>query len=256
MAFDYDAELRHLDPPFRAALGIGRGDRVLDVGCGSGRTTRDAARIAAEGRVLGVDVSPARIDEARDIAEAERLRNVAFEVADAQAHPFPDDEFDLVMSRFGTMFFADPMAAFTNLARATRPGGRLVMMVWRERNVNEWAGAPIEAILGGADAVPGDDSAFSLADRDSTRSLLESAGFGEVEFSGVGAPVWYGADVGAALEAVLQLKAPQDALGRLAGTERPRARERLGARLAAHATPQGVLLDARAWIVAARRHLD
>lgn len=253
VAFDYDAELRHLDPPFRAALGIRSGDRVLDVGCGSGRTTRDAARIATEGRVLGVDVAPARIDEARELAAAEGLHNVAFDVADAQAHPFATAEFDLVMSRFGTMFFADPATAFANLARATRPGGRLVMLVWQERAVNEWAGTLVDAILGGTGQGAGAAAAFSLAGRESTRSLLESAGFGGVEFADVSRPVWYGADADAALDMVLELQGPRDALGRFAGDALAGARERLRARLDSHATPDGVLFAARAWIVLARR---
>ncbi|WP_026875460.1 class I SAM-dependent methyltransferase [Jiangella gansuensis] len=253
MAFDYDSELRYLDPSFRASLGIRSGDHVLDVGCGSGRTTRDAARIAAEGRVVGVDVSQARIEEARELAAADGLRNVVFEVADAQTHPFRDAEFDLVMSRFGTMFFTDPMAAFTNLARSTTTGGRLVMTVWQERAVNEWAGPLIDAILGDSAEAPADDSAFSLADRESTRSLLESAGFGDVGFSDVSRPVWYGADVDAAFDAVLQLRGPQEVLGRFTGAALHRAMGRLRTQLAAHATPEGVLFGSRAWIVVARR---
>jgi SAM-dependent methyltransferase len=254
--FDYDAEMRYLDPPFRAALGIRIEDRVLDVGCGSGRTTRDAARQAAGGRALGVDVAPGRIAEARELAAAEGLSNVDFEVADAQTHTFPPAGFELVMSRFGTMFFADPAEAFTNLARATRPGGRLVMIVWQERAVNAWAAPLIDAMLDGVSPATGEDGdggAFSLADRDATRSLLRSAGYDEVELAAVARPVWYGADADAAFEAVLQLREPREALGRLAGTELARARERLRAYLAVHATPDGVLFDARAWIVTARR---
>lgn len=253
MAFDYDSELRHLDPPFRAALGIGTGDRVLDVGCGSGRTTRDAARIATEGRAWGIDVSAARIEEARGLAAAEGLSNAGFDVADAQVHPFPAAEFDLVMSRFGTMFFTDPATAFANLARAARPGGRLVMMVWQGPAVNAWAGAVVDAIVGGPAQSLDAAAAFSLAGREPTRALLEAAGFGGVEFTDVARPVWYGADVDAAYEAALQLAGPREALGRFDGAQRTRAEERLRARLAAHTTSDGVQFDARAWIVAARR---
>ncbi|WP_116950965.1 class I SAM-dependent methyltransferase [Jiangella endophytica] len=253
MAFDYDAELRYIDPPFRASLGIRRGDRVLDVGCGAGRTTCDAAGIAAEGHVLGVDVAAARLDRARERASAEGLSNVAFDLADAQTHPFPDAGFDLVMSRFGTMFFADPAAAFANLARATRPGGRRAMIVWQSRAGNAWAGPLIDAVGGGAVRVAGDDGPFSLAGREPTRELLETAGYRDVEFSDVSRPVWYGTDADAALEAVLRLREPRDALGRFAGAALIRARERLRAHLAAHVTPDGVLFDARAWVVRAHR---
>lgn len=254
VAFDYDAELRYLDPPFQAALGIRPTDRVLDVGCGSGRSTRDAARLAARGQVLGVDVAGARIEQARELAAAEGLTNVGFEVADAQTHPFPDAGFDLVMSRFGTMFFADPATAFANLARATRPGGRLVMIVWQESAANAWAGPLIDAVLDDdAPATETGGSAFSLADGDTTRALLESAGYGGIELTAVARPVWYGADADAAFEAVLQLRDPRAALARFGGPELGRARDRLRAYLAAHTTPDGVLFDARAWVVSARR---
>lgn len=253
MAFDYDAELRYLDPPFRAALGIAPADRVLDVGCGGGLTTRDAARLARTGRVLGVDVAAARVAEARALAAAEGLDNVAFEVADAQVHPFAEAAFDLVMSRFGTMFFAGPAAAFGNLARATAPGGRLVMLVWQERAANPWAGLLVDAVLGGPGQVPADDRAFSLGDRDTTRALLSSAGFGDVSFTEVAAPVWYGADAEAAAASALELAGPRAALARFTGDDLVLARGRLRAVLAAHTSPSGVEFDARAWIVRAVR---
>ncbi|WP_053206683.1 class I SAM-dependent methyltransferase [Jiangella muralis] len=252
MAFDYDAELRHLDPPFRTALELRGADRVLDVGCGAGRTTCDAAGVAVDGAVLGVDVSATRVDEARGRAAAEGLRNVAFEVADAQTHPFGDGEFDLVMSRFGTMFFADPAAAFANLARATRPGGRLAMIVWQGRAANAWAGPLLDAVAGEVRTRP-DDGAFSLAVPEATRALLAAAGYGGVELTGVARPVWYGAGTDAALAAVLQLSEPRAELARFDGDERARAHERLRDHVAAHATPDGVLFDARAWIVRAER---
>lgn len=251
VGFDYDAELRYLYPPFRAALGIEPGDRVLDVGCGTGQTARDAARVAVDGHVLGVDVSAVRLAEARELAAATGLHNVAFELADAQVHPFPEAEFDLVMSRFGTMFFADPLAAFANLARATQPGGRLVMLVWRERELDEWSGPLIDAILDGADGAPLDDSPFSLADADSTRALLERAGYRHVQFAEVAGPVWYGADVSAAFDALMQLNDPREALGRFTGDDLVRARERLRSQLAAHTTTEGVLFGSRAWIITA-----
>ncbi|SEE67694.1 class I SAM-dependent methyltransferase [Jiangella alba] len=252
MAFDYDAEMRYLDPPYRAALGLGCADHVLDVGCGSGRTTCDAAGVAVDGTVLGVDVSAARVDEARGRAAAEGLRNVAFEVADAQAHAFAGARFDLVMSRFGTMFFADPAAAFANLARATRPGGRLAMMVWQGRAANAWAGPLLDAVAGETRARD-DDGAFSLAAPEATHALLAAAGFRDVALTDVARPVWYGADADAALAAVLQLSEPRAELARLDGDERIRGHERLRDHVAAHATPDGVLFDARAWIVRARR---
>src|SRR5688500_8407013 len=132
----FEEALARYDEPLLDAAAIRRGERVLDVGCGTGSTTRGAARRAAPGAALGVDLSAAMIEVARraaaDLAEAR------FEQADAQIHDFPAASFDVVLSRTGASFFGDPLAAFTNLARATRPGGRLVLLVWQEPARNEW----------------------------------------------------------------------------------------------------------------------
>ena len=121
---DYDAEVRLHNEVLRRALGVQADEHVLDIGCGSGQITREAARMAQAGSALGVDISAPAIDRARDLAHAEEIHNVTFECADAQVCPFPRARFDLAMSRFGTMFFDDPGAAFENVGRALRPGGR------------------------------------------------------------------------------------------------------------------------------------
>jgi SAM-dependent methyltransferase len=252
---DYDAELRLHDEVFRRAYGIRPVDRVLDIGCGGGRTTRDAARSAGEGSALGVDISAAMIERARELARAERVDNVAFEQGDVQVHRFPEGGFDLAISRFGTMFFDDPVAAFTNIAAALRPAGRLVMMVWQEHEHNEWSVA-IERALGGEGSpvpVPEGREAFSLADRDAVEAILGAAGFGEATFTDVHQPVWYGPDVAAALAWVGGFSSTRDVLARLDAAAAERALERLREALAAHTGEGGVWFDSRAWIVEARR---
>src|ERR671919_2783042 len=129
----YDAELRAHHEHLRDAYGIRPGDEVVDIGCGTGLTTREAARAAAPGRVVGVDVSERMIERARQLTEAERLDNVTSELGDAQVHRFDPARFDLGISRFGTMFFSDPVAAFANIASALRPGRRLALLVWQRR---------------------------------------------------------------------------------------------------------------------------
>jgi ubiquinone/menaquinone biosynthesis C-methylase UbiE len=136
--FDYDAELRRCHPHLRAAIGFRRADHVLDIGCGTGQTTREAARAAATDSAPGTDISAARLARARRLARAEGLRNVSFVQADAQTHRFPPARFDLAISLFGTMFFADPVAAFTNIGSALRPGARLVQLVWQHRDHQVW----------------------------------------------------------------------------------------------------------------------
>ena len=145
---EYDFELRAFRERLRAATGIAPGDHVLDIGCGAGQSTRDAARAAAPGHVLGVDVSAPMLERARRLTIAEQLDNVTYEYGDAQVHPFAPGHYDVAISRFGTMFFADPRAAFSNIARALRASGRLVLLVWQSPRRNEWAMA-IDAALNG-----------------------------------------------------------------------------------------------------------
>ncbi len=108
--FDYDAELSRYNVRLRAAARVRAADRVLDIGCGTGQTTRDAARSATSGSALGVDLSRPMVDRARQLSEGEGIRNVNFERADAQVHPFTPEDFTLGLSRFGTMFFTNPAA--------------------------------------------------------------------------------------------------------------------------------------------------
>ena len=214
---DYDAELRLHNEILRRAYGIRPHDHVLDIGCGAGQTTRDAARLAVAGSVVGVDVSAPMIERARRLTEAAGLHNVTFEQADAEIHHFPAERFDVAISRFGTMFFADPVAAFTNIGRAMRPKGRLVMMVWQDHHRNEWS-VSIQRALAGADvpaAAPGAPNPFSLADPATTERILETAGFGEAAFTDVHEPIYYGPDVAAALEWVGGFSCVSEVLHRL-----------------------------------------
>src|SRR5262249_27457292 len=142
----FEAEARAHDERFLAASGVGPRDRVLDVGCGTGGSTREAARTATAGSVVGVDISGVAIEEARGLSEAAGLGNVTYLKAAAQVHPFPAADFDLCISRFGVMFFADPVAAFTNLQRALRPDARLVLLVWQAHDRNEGPGAIRQAL--------------------------------------------------------------------------------------------------------------
>lgn len=253
---DYDAELRMHNEMLRRAYGIRPHDHVLDIGCGAGQTTRDAARLAVAGSVVGVDISAPLIERARRLTEAEGLHNVSFEQADAETHHFPAERLDVAISRFGTMFFGDPVAAFTNIARALRREGRLVMMVWQDHHRNEWSVAIQRALAGSADvpaAAPGAPDPFSLADPTTTERVLDRAGFGEATFTEVHEPVYYGPDVAAALEWVGAFSCVRAVLQRLDPASTARAREHLLQTLAAHAGGDGVWFDSRAWIVTARR---
>src|SRR3954470_23783743 len=118
---------------------------VLDVGCGTGATTIAAARLASGGVTTGIDISGPMIEGARRRAAREGVPNVAFEVCDAQAEPIPTRP-DLLVSRFGVMFFDDPVVAFTNLRGAIAPGGRMAFVCWQPLFVNEWMTVPALAV--------------------------------------------------------------------------------------------------------------
>jgi SAM-dependent methyltransferase len=250
----YDAELRAHHEHLRAAYGISPGDQVLDIGCGTGQSTREAARAAAPGRVVAVDVSERMLDRARQLTEGERLENASYELGDVQLHRFDPGRFDVAISRFGTMFFSDPAAAFANIASALRPAGRLVLLVWQRRELNHWALA-IDAALGDAarPPLPSADP-FSLGDADATAGILERAGFDALRFDDVQEPVLYGHDIDAALEFVCGFQDTSAALARMSRSDAARAVDRLRETLAAHYTDdQGVALDSRAWLVTGRR---
>jgi len=253
----FDQEIRRHDEHFRAATAVRPADGVLDVGCGAGQSTRAAAHAATAGHVLGVDVSEPLLAEARRLAAAEGLRNVGFRQADAQTHRFPAAAFDLCISRFGVMFFADPVAAFTNLGRALRPGGRLVLLVWQDEGRNEWSIAIHDALAPGTPPpdrpAGGGRHAFSLGDPATTEGILTASGFADVSLTGVHEPVCYGPDVETASDFVLELRDTQALLARLDEAQVPAALGRLRDTLAAHTTADGVLFDSRAWIVTARR---
>ncbi|MUL41407.1 class I SAM-dependent methyltransferase [Streptomonospora sp. PA3] len=123
----YEAMVGGFNRPLFGAARIGPGDRVLDIGCGTGLTTRRAALKAPHGRALGVDLSAPMLERARTVAAEKGIANAAFEQGDAQVHPFPAGAFDVVISRGGTWYFADPAAAFANIGSALRPGGRLAI---------------------------------------------------------------------------------------------------------------------------------
>jgi SAM-dependent methyltransferase len=252
----YDAELQRHSQVLWRAVGVQPHEHVLDVGCGAGQTTRKAARAAPAGSALGVDISAPAIERARELARAEGLDNVTFEHADAQDHPFPQERFDLAISRFGTMFFDDPVAAFANIRRALRPAGRLVMMVWQTHERNEWDVAIREALAGGEEPIGATSAGpdpFSLGDPPAVEQILGAAGFAAITFTDVDEPVYYGPDVPAALDWVRGFTSTSEALERMDPAAAARAVERLRDMLSAHVSDDGVWFDSRAWIVTARR---
>jgi SAM-dependent methyltransferase len=196
------------------------------------------------------------LERARRLSDDAGLRNVTYVQADAQTHAFPSTHFDLCISRFGTMFFTDPVAAFANVGRTLRPGARLVLLVWQDHDHNEWATAIREALTVGTAApapTTNHPGPFALADPAITAGILAAAGFAEVDFTDVNEPVFYGPDTATAYDAVLRFQHAKDLLADLGPTTTGHALERLRATVAAHDTGSGVFFGARAWLVTAVR---
>lgn len=235
--------------------GIRAADAVLDIGCGTGLTTREAGRAAAPGRAVGIDLSERALERAVQITAAQRLGNVSYQLGDAQTHPFAPGAFDVAISRFATMSFADPAEAFANIAAALRPGARLVQLVWQRSEDNDWAKAIAGAFGAAAQPpAPGADP-FLLGDADSTAHLLEQAGFDRVRFEDVREPVFYGRDIHDGLETVRGFQGVSAALAGLDDDETNGVVDRLRQALAAHDRDgPGVVFDSRSWLITARRH--
>lgn len=257
----HEAMQRRFTPRLLKAADIPEDGRVLDIGCGCGATTRAAAKRAVNGQVLGVDLSGPMLDEARRLATEEGLTRSRFEQADAQECLFPDGAFDVVLSRFGMMFFADPQEAFANIARTLRPAGRLAFLCWRSVGENEFLVVPFGAIaqhvplpdLGG----PEDPGPFSLADPDRIRQLLGGAGFGAITVEPVSEPMWIGADVDDVVTYQLGTPMARSMLASVVDDETSQkavaAVDALRDALAGHQGPDGIELGGAAWLVTAVR---
>jgi SAM-dependent methyltransferase len=247
-----------LAPVAAAAIDRARvapGWHVIDIGCGCGSTTLELGRLTGPaGSVLGIDVSGPMIENARSRI-GPGSAHVSFHLADASTHRFEPHAADLVFSRFGVMFFADPSLAFANIRTALRPSGRVVFACWRALGENDWARLPMEAALAflpppepPAPTAPGP---FAFADARRLRGILERSGYADIAIEGLDLPLRlegsmdtvmaFYRDIGPAARLLREAEAPA----------RERALQAMREALARHHDGRGIRLDSAAWLVSA-----
>jgi SAM-dependent methyltransferase len=257
-----EARYDRMNEPFAAlilaAAQLRPGSHVLDVGCGCGGTTIAAARVIAPGQAVGLDLSGPMLARARVTAEAAGLRNAVFQQGDAQVHPLEAARFDVVISRFGTMFFADPVAAFANIRSATRPGGRLAFVCWQPLPAQQWLLVPGTAL---AEHVPlpagfgsGDGPGmWAFSDPDRPREILAAAGWRDIEITAEHASLLVGGG-GSVEEAVEFIRTGSMGRMMLAGADArtfDRAVASVRTALVPYAAADGVRMNAGVWLVQA-----
>lgn len=248
-----ELQLDPLGRPALDALAPTRAEHILDVGCGGGATTLEIARsVGPTGTVCGIDISASVLDYAK--AAADGYQRVTFVQADAQSYPFEQHCFDGAFSRFGLMFFTDPVAAFINIRRSIKPNGRLAFVCWRALEENALDILPLRAAKPYIPPQPPEDpdapGPFSLANPIRTRAILEGAGFADVEIAPHDKAVGSGS-----LEAMLAVCSRAGSLGKIL-REQPELRDAvlpvLHSALSKFDGPDGVKLNAATWVVTAR----
>ena len=251
-----DAQLGPLGAKALEKLAPKSGETILDIGCGSGHTTRDLARrVGPSGHVVAVDISKPMLEVAAREAAAAHLRNIELIEADAQTYRFAPASFDALFSRFGIMFFIDPAAAFANLSKALKPGARLAFVCWRKLSENEWMHVPVRAGLQHLPPQPKPDpeapGPYAFADAERVERILSQAGFAEIAIAPHDTTINLGT-----LDQAVEQAVRIGALGRLLNENMQAVdpvMETLRHTLSAYDSAEGVTLSAAVWIVSARR---
>jgi SAM-dependent methyltransferase len=235
------------------------GEHVIDIGCGCGATLLALAdRVGPTGQVLGMDISQPMAARARERIATAGLTNARVLISDAAVHAFPPAGADLLFSRFGVMFFADPVAAFANLRRAMRPNGRLLCAAWRPLADNPWFMVPLQAARALLPPQPPADpdapGPFAFADKDRTLGIFADAGWEDVTLTRHDVPMRFAAS--GQIEQATDFATRVGALGRMLAEEGPesRARVRLAVTdaLEAYDGPAGITLSGSIWLISAR----
>lgn len=241
-------------------LPVQAGDRVLDVGCGFGDTAIMLSDIVGkDGEVIGVDCCDKFLEYARNDIHSKKLKNISFQRGDAEIE-LPTDGFDLVFARFGTMFFANPVAGLRNMRKALKPGGKMVHIVWRNRKDNPWLSMAKDIVSQylpepGEEAQTCGPGPFSMANEEMVRKMMQIAGYENVTFQRVDAQVLVGNNVQDAIDFQLAI-GPAGEVFREAGDEAEQKRDIIEAALAEAINKQkhgttGIVMDSSSWVISA-----
>ena len=228
------------------------GEHVIDVGCGTGATTAVLAKaVGPRGHVLAVDISGPLIEAAR----SHRVDNATFVLGDAASHPYQHHHYDLVFSRFGVMFFGDPVMAFRNFHQALKPGGRLVFLCWRTPQENPWGLVTVRAAAPFLPPIPRpgpeDPGQYSFGDRARVERILREASFRDASFEAIDRPVWMGASAADIAEGATRFGPLAAAFAEAAPDAVDKARQAIAAALEPHQGPDGIELPGACWLVRA-----
>ncbi len=231
------------------------GENVLDVGCGTGTTTGVLAHaVGPRGRVLGVDISEPLLAAAR----AQEIANATFATGDATTHPFDAASYDLVFSRFGVMFFADPVAAFKNLRCALKPAGRLVFVCWRTPQENPWGLVPFRAAAPHLPPIerpgPEEPGQYSFGDRARIERILKEAAFGPPTLRPLNHPIRLGKDIADVLDNTARFGPLARLFAEAAPAQIEKARQAIAEALKPHESADGIVLPGACWLVSATQH--
>lgn len=243
-------------------LEIEPGSRIVDVGCGWGDTAIQLAqKTGPDGYVLGLDCVDQFLDKGRADAAAAGLTHIEFLAADVERYPF-EPEFDLCFSRFGMMFFQNPVAAMRNVRTALKPGGELMFIVWRDIQDNAWLGVPKQVVLDflpppGEDARTCGPGPFSMADPETVTKQLEIAGFEDIDFERIDGPVTVGESVEDGMRFQLALGPAGEVFreaGELAEQRRGEIEQALRDALAPYQQDDGrIVMPSSSWTITARK---
>ena len=242
-------------------LALPAGTNALDVGCGWGDTAIELARkVGPSGKVVGLDCCDAFLEKGRRDAAAEGLANVRFVVADVQSYRF-EREFDFAFSRFGMMFFANPVAAMRNVRSALRPGATLMFVTWRSLDDNPWFGIPKAIVLEflpppGENAQTCGPGPFSMANADVVRAQLKAAGFVDPTFTRVDGPIMVGRDVDQAIDMQMALGPAGEIVreaGALADSRKNEIQHALRSEIGRYRKADGsIWMESSSWTITAR----